>query len=112
MASEIVTALVGLICTTVSSFVTFFLTKRKYNTEVDSQQIKNMNESFEIYKKVMNEAMATQNTKIELLQRENENLRNQVNRLQAQIISLIGMMCPESQERVKATIEPLAMKDM
>jgi peptidoglycan hydrolase CwlO-like protein len=112
MSSEIITALVGLFCTTVSSIVTFILTRRKYNTEVDSQQIKNMDESFEIYKKVMNEAMATQNTKIELLQRENENLRNQVNRLQAQIISLIGMMRPEYQERVKATIEPLAMKDM
>jgi len=35
MASEIVMALVGVICSAISSVVTFFLTRRKYNTEVD-----------------------------------------------------------------------------
>ena len=50
MASEVLVALVGLFCTTVSSIVTFILTRRKYNTEVDSQQIENMSKSFDLYK--------------------------------------------------------------
>jgi capsular polysaccharide biosynthesis protein len=36
MGSEIIMALVGVLCTAISSAVTFFLTRRKYNTDVDS----------------------------------------------------------------------------
>ena len=110
MATEIITALVGLFCGIVSSIVTFILTKKKYDTEVDSQQIKNVDDSFEIYKKVMNEALATQNEKIELLQKENDSLRNQVNELQKQVISLVGML--RVSPSTPKDIEPLAQKDM
>lgn len=101
MMTEIVIALTGLFCTTVSSIITFLLTKKKYNTEVDSQQIDNMNKSFELYKKMMEEALESQertmkatidaqNTKINELQKENESLRQQINQLQMQLISLVG----------------------
>jgi uncharacterized protein HemX len=100
MASEIVITLVGLFCTTVSSIVTFFLTRRKYNTEVDSQQIRNMNEAFDLYKKTMEESISSQkerleetikfqNSKIDTLQKENDSLKEQVNSLQKQMTSLI-----------------------
>ena len=90
MASEIVITLTGLFCTLVSSIVTFTLTKRKYNTEVDSQQIQNMSNSFEIYKKIMEETVETQNRKIEMLQKENDNLRQQIYQLQMQIVNFMG----------------------
>ena len=90
MASEIVITLTGLFCTLVSSIVTFILTKRKYNTEVDSQQIKNMSDSFEIYKKIMEETVETQNRKIDMLQKENDNLRQQIYQLQMQIVNFMG----------------------
>ncbi len=90
MASEILTTLIGLFCTIASSIVTFILTKRKYNTEVDSQQIQNMSASFDIYKKMMEETFNSQNKKIEMLQKENDNLRQQVSQLQMQMINLMG----------------------
>ncbi len=90
MASEILVTLTGLFCTLVSSIVTFILTKRKYNTEVDSQQIKNMSDSFEIYKKIMEETVETQNRKIDMLQKENDNLRQQIYQLQMQIVNFMG----------------------
>lgn len=90
MASEILITLTGLFCTLVSSIVTFILTKRKYNTEVDSQQIQNMSNSFEIYKKIMEETVETQNRKIEMLQKENDNLRQQIYQLQMQIVNFMG----------------------
>lgn len=108
MASEVIITLTGLFCTTVSSIVTFILTKRKYNTEVDSQQIKNMNDSFDVYKKMMEETLdsqkkmmeatieynsntiSAQNKKIEALQKENEVLRQQVADLQMQLIKFFG----------------------
>ena len=90
MASEILVTLTGLFCTLASSIVTFILTKRKYNTEVDSQQIQNMSNSFEIYKKIMEETVETQNRKIEMLQKENDNLRQQIYQLQMQIVNFMG----------------------
>lgn len=74
----------------VSNIITFFLTKKKYLTEVDSQQIKNVEDSFELYKKIMTEAIKVQDDKIAILQRENERLMNQVNQLQMQMINLVG----------------------
>ncbi len=102
MASEIITALVGLFCTTVSSVVTFFLTKRKYNTEVDSQQIENMEKSFDAYKKMMEETLDAQkrlmettvnglNNKVETLEKENTFLRQQVDSLRNQMVQYLGM---------------------
>ena len=89
MASEIVMALVGVICTAISSVITFLLTKKKYGTEVEAQQIENMKQSFEVYKTMMEESLNTQGKRIETLQRENEYLRNQLNQLQNQVVSLL-----------------------
>lgn len=89
MASEIITALVGLFCTTVSSIVTFFLTRRKYNSEVDSQVVQNVKSAFEAYKKVMEETINSQEQKIKELQGENAYLKKQFEMLQGQLVSLL-----------------------
>lgn len=85
---EFIIALLGALG--VSNVLTFFLTKKKYITEVDSQQIKNVEDSFELYKKIMTDAVKTQNDKIAMLQKENDNLRAQINQLQMQMITLVG----------------------
>ena len=89
MSPEIIMALVTLFCTSVGSFVTFVLTKRKYNVEVDSQQIQNMEAAFNTYKKMTDETIKAQDSRIEMLQRENENLRSQFNQLQSQMLTLL-----------------------
>lgn len=107
MASEIIMALIGLFCTTVSSIVTFILTRRKYNTEVDSQQIENMEKSFDIYKKMMEESLKVQNERINALQKENESLRQQVYQLQQQLISLSGrFIAPNTPISPAPNLEP------
>lgn len=89
MASEIIIALVGLFCTTVSSIVTFFLTRRKYNSEVDSQVVQNVKNAFEAYKKVMEETISSQEQKIKELQGENAYLKKQFEMMQSQLVSLL-----------------------
>ena len=89
MANEIVMALVGVICSAISAVVSFILTKRKYSTEVESQQIQNLNEAFDAYKKTMQDTHEAQNKKIEMLERENENLRQTVNQLQMKMVELL-----------------------
>lgn len=102
---EVILSIVG--SSSLASIVTFFLTKRKYNTEVDSQQIQNMKESFELYKKMMEEALeaqktrfeatiASQNKRIEDLQEENTDLRKTVSALQNQLINFFGTRFKES----------------
>ena len=112
MGSEIIIALVGLFCTTVSSIVTFILTRRKYNTEVETQQISNIRDAFHLYKDTMEENLKsqkdsmeqiiqTQNSKIEALQKENEVLRGQINQLQGQMINfLMGSNLSDVKEKL------------
>lgn len=107
MNEIILSALVGLFCTVTSSVITFLLAKRKYNTEVDSQQIKNMGDSFDTYKKMMEGTLEaqkktlettinSQNQKIEFLQSENDSLKRQVGQLQMEMINILGTICLDS----------------
>lgn len=89
MASEIIIALVGLFCTTVSGVVTFFFTKKKYNSEVEAQYIANIKEAFDTYKHTMQETVSSQNQKIEQLQKENDDLKRQFNQLQQQMVNIL-----------------------
>lgn len=89
MGAEVISGLVGLFCTAVASVITFYLTKRKYNTEVEAQQIENMEKSFNAYKSMMEETVKGLKDRVETLQRENESLRNQINQMQAQLLNLM-----------------------
>jgi uncharacterized membrane protein (DUF106 family) len=89
MGPEIVMALVGVVCSAISSVVTFLLTRRKYNSEVDSQVVENVKNAFEAYKQVMEETIASQEKKIEKLQSENDYLKKQFEMMQNQLVNLL-----------------------
>lgn len=89
MGNEVIIAIVGLFCSIISSIVTFLLTRKKYGAEVESQQIQNMTESFEVYKKTMHDSLNLQNKKIADLERENGYLRQQVAQMQEQLTALL-----------------------
>ena len=66
-----------------------------------------MSDSFDTYKKMMESNLATQketmeivitsqNQKIELLQKENNSLKQQVSQLQMQMINILGSICLDS----------------
>lgn len=99
MNEIITTSLTGLFCTTISSIVTFFLTKRKYSAEVDAQQLQNVGESFELYKKMMDQSIQAQDARIKTLEKENEDLRQQVKMLQEQVIDIIKLKVTNSSKR-------------
>ena len=112
MGTGIITALIGLFVTLVTNGVTFFLTRKKYSAEVDSQQIKNMGDSFDTYRKIMEanltsqkESMeaiiSSQNQKIEMLQVENRDLSQQVGQLQMQMINILGNICLDATCKIR-----------
>lgn len=89
MNTEIVIALVGILSTVVSSMVTFTLTKKKYNAEVDSKMIENMQHALDFYKTVSED----NNKKLEEYKKECDGLRMQVMDLQAQLIKMSVSLC-------------------
>lgn len=114
MISTIITALIGLICTVASSTVTFLLTKRKYDIEVDTQQIENMSKSFDVYKKTMSETFEMQNQKISMqeetikqLQEDNNDLRRQVHNLQIQMAQMFNAICYDTTCKLRKANIPM-----
>lgn len=100
MASTIITALVGLFCTLASSIVTFLFTRKKYNEEVVSQKIDNLNKTFDLTQKmyeattkVMKDKIAIQDNTINQLLEENERLKKQVSDLQIKVAKMFDAMC-------------------
>jgi len=120
MTTTIVSAIVGLICTIVSSSVTFLWQKKKYNTEVDSQQIKNIEDSFNVYKKMTESNLNTQkdtfetiisslNQKVSNLEKENASLREQVGQLQMEMINVLGSICLDATCKMRKVSFPPAV---
>lgn len=105
MGTEIIVTLVGLFCTTVSSIVTFILTRKKYNSEVEAQHIENIKEALETYKYTMNATVEAQNKKIEDLQKENDNLKQQIHLLQKQLMEVFTSGTILSKEAAPAHID-------
>ena len=75
--SIIITGVVGLITTIGSSWTTWFLTRKKYNSEVDGTNIQNMQETLEFYKTLSD----YNKERLDEYLRRNEQLEEQVNKL-------------------------------
>lgn len=91
MSTEIIIALIGILSTIISSWVSWFLTRRKYNSEVDNNLIKNMQDSLEFYKKLSDDNKSRLN---EVLKR-NENLEEEVKELRQQVMGLMTSICTD-----------------
>lgn len=102
MTEILITAAVGLVTTIVSSWSSWVLARKKYNSEVDHNVIDNMKESLEFYEKLSNDnkerliEVLEENKKLreefsvalkenKLLKREMEELKNQVIKLSTSI---------------------------
>lgn len=89
MIDVIITGLVGLATTISSSVVTWLLARKKYNTEVDSNVIKNMADSLEFYKKLADD----QKDRLDELTHRNRELENEVRELRKQVFTLMNSVC-------------------
>jgi hypothetical protein len=89
LVSALTTAGVSIVTSTISSLVTFFITKRKYNSEVDSNLIKNMQDSLEFYKKLSDD----NKERLEEQINRNDNLEKEVKELKNQLLNLMSSIC-------------------
>jgi hypothetical protein len=84
----VVTSIIGVVCTGLSSLITWLFTRRKYNTEVEHNSIENMEGSLEFYEKLTassNKILAEVLEKSEKLAQSNVELLIEVQHLRAQI---------------------------
>ena len=84
----------------ISSIITFFLTKRKYNVEVQGGAIENADKSLDFYVKLVNdmkqhlEDIRAQNqAEFEELKQQNTELKKQVTDLSDEIFSMKKFAC-------------------
>ena len=89
MRAEIIIALIGIFSTILSSWTTWFLTRKKYNSEVDQNLIQNMKESLDFYKQLSDD----NRSRLEEVLKRNDELENDVKNLRNQMFNLMSQIC-------------------
>ena len=96
MSTEIIIALIGIFSTILSSWTTWFLTRKKYNSEVDQNLIQNMKESLDFYRQLSDdnksrlEEVLRRNDELE---QRNDRLEEEVKKLRDQMFTLMSQIC-------------------
>lgn len=92
----IITAVIGTITTFTSAWVSWFFTRRKYNTEVDQNIIYNMKESLDFYKQLSDDNRSRLEevlSRNEELEKRNDRLEEEVKKLRDQMFVLMNQIC-------------------
>lgn len=87
----LITALVGIVTTFTSGFTAWFFARKKYNSEVDNNLIKNMQDSLEFYKKLSDD----NKSRLDEVLKRNENLEEEVKELRQQVMGLMTSICTD-----------------
>lgn len=85
----LITGGIGLITTIVSGWTSWFFARKKYNTEVDSNEIENLKKSLEFYESIVKD----NNEKLQFYIDLAENNRIEVYRLKGVIHRLLNNSC-------------------
>lgn len=91
MTEVLITGGIGIISTIISGWVSWISARRKYNSEVDNNLIKNMQESLDFYKKLSDD----NRTRLEEVLKRNEDLEDEVKELRTQLFSLMSSICTD-----------------
>lgn len=100
--SVLITGGVGLLTSIISSWTTWFLARRKYNSEVDLNLVEKMEKSLEFYKSLSDD---NKNRLEEITERNNE-LEKEVQELRKQVLNLTMNICMDltCSHRIRETI--------
>lgn len=87
----LITAGVGFLTTIVSGWTSWFFARKKYNSEVDNNLIKNMNESLEFYKQLSDD----NRKRLDDALKRSDSLEEEVKELRKQVLNLMTIMCTD-----------------
>ena len=89
MNPEITIALIGVFSAVIGSWTSWFFARKKYNTEVDSNLIENMQKSLEFYMKLSDD----NKERLEEALKRNDQLQKEVTELRTQVFKMMNSMC-------------------
>lgn len=89
MTELLITGGIGLVSTIVSGWVSWIFARKKYNTEVDSNYIDNLQKAFNTYDSII----AHNKAEIEHLMKRNDDLEKEVSELRKQMLDLTMNIC-------------------
>lgn len=87
----IITGSIGLITAIVSGWLSWFFTRKKYNSEVDNNLINNMKESLDFYEKLSND----NRERLEEVLKRNMELEKEIADLRKQMFQLMSTICTD-----------------
>lgn len=87
----LITGGVGIITTVISGWTSWFFARRKYNSEVDNNLIKNMQQSLEFYKKLSDD----NKNRLDGVLKRNAELEQEIRDLRKQMFSLMNSICTD-----------------
>lgn len=87
----VITGIIGIITSIASAWTSWFFTRKKYNSEVDNNLIKNMQDSLEFYKKLSDD----NKSRLDEVLKRNENLEEEVKELRQQVMGLMTSICTD-----------------
>ena len=85
----IITAIIGIVTSFTSAWVSWFFTRKKYSAEVDETVIHNMKESLEFYQKLSDD----NKNRLDSMIRRNDELEEEMKDLRRQVSTLMNYMC-------------------
>lgn len=85
----IITGIIGIITSVISAWTSWFFARKKYNSEVDSNLIKNMQESLEFYKRLSDD----NRERLEEVLKRNEELEKEVKKLNERLLNIMTTIC-------------------
>mgnify|MGYP003081920403 CR=1 FL=1 len=104
ITNEIIIALIGVLSTVIGTWTSWFLARKKYNVEVDSSLIENMQRSLDFYMRLSDD----NKDRLEEALIRNERLEEEVQRLKEQVNDLIFQYQKSLRRQLKAKDEEIS----
>ena len=99
----LITGLVGLISSILTGWASWFITRKKYNAEVDQTLVQNMKSSLDFYKQLSDD----NRDRLQEVLKRNDELEQEVKKLRDQVFIIMNQICLNSQCQVRVKNAPL-----
>ena len=93
----LITGLVGLISSILTGWASWFITRKKYNAEVDQTLVQNMKSSLDFYKQLSDD----NRERLQEVLKRNDELEEEIKKLRDQMFSIMSQICLSVQCRAR-----------
>lgn len=88
----LITGIIGMVSTISTGWVSWFFARRKYNTEVEANEIENLKKSLDFYEKIIKD----NNSKLQLYIEMTDKNNKEVYRLKSIVYKILNKSCLDS----------------